>query len=276
MRQLMLRLIMQIRGQERLLDYKIHTSSQYFLCDNADAFRLSPNSANASSIEVDIDYLVQTTTKFFSMQFGPGIEAMQRSVQRCPKSRPPPIEFAQIFAPYIENQTAVIPRYLKSLHLSSTKPIFLFLVGFWEIGPDIPPDYLAMLLALKSKSTKILFIGTPTAYEVRPKERGVFQGRNNAMQAWIHAQQDPHYQFVDFDALAAAPLPKPPGPVGGDKHFMCRLYFSSWRTPPVHIARGVGVQIPNGYLDKVWVTDDGRCSDEMNRNLLQVIANAIV
>ena len=57
MRQFFLRLVMMMRGQQRLLDYHLHTHAQYFVCREADAFRLATGSSNTSRASVDMEYL---------------------------------------------------------------------------------------------------------------------------------------------------------------------------------------------------------------------------
>lgn len=49
MRQVYIRLVMMMRGQQRLLDYKILTNAQYLACPEADAFRIASVSANGSA-----------------------------------------------------------------------------------------------------------------------------------------------------------------------------------------------------------------------------------
>ena len=49
MRQVFLRLVMLIRGQQRLLDYKVLTNAQYLVCPEADAFRIASVSPNGSA-----------------------------------------------------------------------------------------------------------------------------------------------------------------------------------------------------------------------------------
>lgn len=40
---------MMMRGQQRLLDYHLHTHAQYSVCKEADVFRIATNSANLTA-----------------------------------------------------------------------------------------------------------------------------------------------------------------------------------------------------------------------------------
>jgi len=53
LRQAYLRLVMMMRGQERMLDYAVHTHAQYLACDEADAFRVSSDGFRVSRKEAE-------------------------------------------------------------------------------------------------------------------------------------------------------------------------------------------------------------------------------
>lgn len=57
MRQFFLRLVMMMRGQQRLLDYHLHTHAQYYVCSEVDVFRLARGSSNTSRASVDMEFL---------------------------------------------------------------------------------------------------------------------------------------------------------------------------------------------------------------------------
>lgn len=60
LRQAYLRLVMMMRGQERLLDYAIHTHAQYLTCDEADAFRISADAFRVVREEGDLPAMYQS------------------------------------------------------------------------------------------------------------------------------------------------------------------------------------------------------------------------
>ena len=63
MRQFFLRLVMMMRGQQRLLDYHLHTHAQYSICKEADVFRIATNSANLTEGAPNNDHLKVSTRK---------------------------------------------------------------------------------------------------------------------------------------------------------------------------------------------------------------------
>ena len=84
MRQLFLRLVMMMRGQERLLDYKLHNSNaQYLVCDDRDAFRISANSESGQSGSYNLTYLREKIPSFVKLEEGPGLAAAKTSMDLC-------------------------------------------------------------------------------------------------------------------------------------------------------------------------------------------------
>lgn len=61
MRQLFVRLVHMMRGARRVMDYHIHTSASYSICEQVDHFTMSPVNGNHSSVEafkkLDMAYL---------------------------------------------------------------------------------------------------------------------------------------------------------------------------------------------------------------------------
>jgi hypothetical protein len=270
-----------MRGQARLLDYHIHAFAQYAVCGEADAFRLSANSGNASSVVPNNDYLRSKVTTFFRTEIGPGRVAARGALAACSRS---PVEFNYMHSPRFKNQVNMVPRFMDA-QPAGAKPVLVLSVMYWEGGGAVPQEYLDMLLALRDRARKVFLVSVPTVRVVQAERAAEYRRRNAFMNGWVAEQGEP-FAWLDFETVARAPSP-PPG--GGDNnwHYMCSL---SWRLScaecdllQVDHANGVGAdgvtpapQIPQGDVERLHATEDGECADEMNRNLWQLVFNTLV
>lgn len=178
----------------------------------------------------------------------------------------------------------MVPYYLESLP-PGVKPIIFTSVAYWEENAVVPQDYLDMLSnELRYKAHKVFVISVPRIRVVLPERVDAYTVRNAFMRQWVEEQGEP-FVFVDFDTLAFSPH-TPPGGSNNNWHYMCSL---AWRLTCVACdllqvdhsdgkdAEGLPVaQIPQGNVERIHATEDGMCSDEMNRNMWQIVFNALV
>jgi hypothetical protein len=310
LRQAFLRLVLMLRGQHRLLDFAVHANSQYFTCDEADAFRISdvayriadPTDTSAHNPDMlnQTSYTESRMLPFFRMQQGPGRIATRQSLSRCSR---PPVELQYVFSPRFDQQATALRVYADSLLAGKTpfpatgklttpgrRPVVVVGIHYWEGLPEIPEDYLEALLNLKSKAKKIVVIGIATGYvpendDYQVRRKGYYHERNQFMKKWV-AEQGAPFLFVDYDVLSSQTLdPRPAGPMKNDKHWMCRLGWLLFDFPKLVVdnsssgVNAVGVpmhQVSRPLVEKIFVADDAQCADETNRNLWQLILNAIV
>jgi hypothetical protein len=253
----------------------------YAVCGEADFFRVSASSSNASSTDPNPDYLKFRIPPFFRADSGPGRAAARAALAACSRR---PVEFHYLHAPRWKNQVNMLPRYVDALP-PGAQPVVLAAVGYWESTAETPADYLAALEALRGRAARVFVVSVPTVRVVDDARRASYITRNAAMRAWTAAQGAP-FEFLDFEALASA-AHAPPGGADNNWHYMCS---TSWRVSCaycdlVRVDHGDGVdeatgallpQVPVGNLERVHATEDGACADEMNRNLWQVALNALV
>ena len=215
------------------------------------------------------------------MQMGPGLTAARESIDRCSRD---PVQLQYLALPSFDTQIEGLPVYLRGLKATAGKPVFVIAVGYWAKTPETPAKYLEILSSLRDKSSRIFIVNTATGYQPEDSRKQACLDRNAAMRVWVEAQGDPYY-YVDYDALSSASAPKPPHPITPDKHFMCALWWSPRKLPQVRFdasrqgkdAAGNPLpQIPVGSLSGIQVTSDGRCADETNRNLWQMILNTLI
>lgn len=69
--------------------------------------------------------------------------------------------------------------------------------------------------------------------------------------------------------------------MGTDTHFVCATVWHRTSKPSVQIGRAsqfseLEAQIPVGRMERLQMTTDGKCSDETNRNLWQMIFNVMI
>ncbi|KAH7623878.1 hypothetical protein NADE_008693 [Nannochloris sp. 'desiccata'] len=278
MRQLFLRLVMMMRGQERLLDYRLHTHAQYLLCDDRDAFRISANSKSGESGSYNITYLREKIPAFFGLKEGPGRAVAKKSLSLCSKK---PIEMHYVMAPSFGTQTPAIPKYQQVFKSPNVKPMYVINVGYWEGIDFVPAFYLQSLSLLRNKATKVFLVGIATGYKTADKRRDAYRRRNEQLKTWAQEQGAPFF-YVDYDSLTTTTSePKPAGPFGTDSHFMCGIVWHRRSKPTVRIGKAsqyteLEAQIPVGKMERIQMTRDGKCSDETNRNLWQMIFNVMI
>ena len=284
MRQFFLRLVMMMRGQQRLLDYHLHAHAQYEVCHEADVFRLSTASSNLTAGTPNNEHLKAKIPTFFSMSYGPGKVSGRAALQRCSRR---PAQFHYLHSPKWKNQASMIPVYMNSLP-AGVKPVILTSVGYWESNDTVPEGYLEAVAALKATALKVFIISPPTVRVPDEHRREVLKIRNEFMKQWVTDQGEP-FVFLDFDTMASAPT-IPPGGSLGNWHYMCSI---AWRISCngcdlVQVDHSDGVdpgsgeggyvaaQITQGQVERIHATDDGMCADEMNRNLWQVVFNTLL
>lgn len=108
------------------------------------------------------------------------------------------------------------------------------------------------------------------------------------MRDWTEKQGEP-FVFLDFDAVSQSQNP-PPGGSLTNWHYMCSV---SWvarcsSADPCdlinvdHSERSTDddgrpmPQIVSGIVERIHATEDGQCTDEMNRNLWQIVFNTLL
>ena len=282
MRQFFLRLVMMMRGQQRLLDYHLHAHAQYAVCHEADSFRISTSSSNITAGSPNNEHLKAKAASFFRMTNGPGRFAGRDALQRCSRK---PTEFHYMHSPKWKNQASILPEYFNNI-APGVRPVLLTSVGYWESSSTIPDYYLAALDALKDRARKIIVVGVPTVRVPTEERKEVLRVRNNFMKQWVQDRGEP-YAFLDFDALSVASHP-PPGGSLNNWHYMCSV---AWRIACttcdlVQVDHSEGFnelgervtppQILQGNIERIHATEDGMCVDEMNRNLWQVVFNILL
>jgi hypothetical protein len=283
MRQFFLRLVMMMRGQQRLLDYHLHAHAQYAVCHEADAFRISTSSSNISGVAPNNAYLQAKAPSFFRMGNGPGRYAGRNELLRCSRK---PTEFHYMHAPKWKDQASMLPAYFDSL-AAGVKPVLLTSVGYWEGRATIPDEYLDALDALKDRTRKVFVVSVPTVRVPTEERKQLLRERNIFMKNWVEQRGEP-YAFLDFDALSIA-AHAPPGGSEYNWHYMCSVV---WRIACaacdlVQIDHSDGFnsttgeritppQILQGNIERIHATEDGMCVDEMNRNLWQVVFNVLL
>ena len=65
----LLRLVMMLRGQKRLLDYHLHTNAHYVVCPEADVFRIQPGSASSRSERNQTEYYEGLTVRSSNIRY---------------------------------------------------------------------------------------------------------------------------------------------------------------------------------------------------------------
>lgn len=285
MRQLFLRIVMMMRGQQRLLDPHMQTHAQFAMCKEADAFRVL-NPANSSDPEAATsEGMISSIATFFPMYNGTGIDAARLSLARCSR-RPIHIDF--VWAPFFSHQANMIPKYLESLP-PGVKPIMISSVGYWENSYSQPPErYLDALAAAGPKARQVLMVSVPTV-KLRPldyeAERVVrFTKRNLYTQKWVKDHGEPFY-YVDFDTLSNAPVHPPTGG-GTDKHYICSVLWKRpcHGCPAVRLDHTDGTwidgelqpQMSDALVGSIHMSEDGRCTDETNRAVWSIVLNTVL
>jgi hypothetical protein len=289
MRQFFLRLVMMMRGQERLLDYHIRTHVQYHVCKEADSFRICSPTPDGSTGQESSQHLREVVTKgFFTMQNGAGLYNAKKALEKCEH---PPRELHYLSSPLFSSQGAILPLYLDSLPVG-VKPVIVAAVGYWENPLIAPEKYLRVLLETAERASKVVVVSVPTAKvstewksEDRPSQFHVITTRNKFMKEWVKEQQKTHpdkFIFLDFDAMSMAEN-RPPLPSGSDKHYICSIW---WQPPSCKTCKPVIIdekssfsrrpEIPQGNITRIQAPEDGMCTDETQRNAWQVLLNALI
>lgn len=72
MRQMYIKMVAMMRGQQRHLDYHIHTHAQYQVCREVDILRLAANNPTGVATTSEAKFLKDVVTAFFKSEIGPG------------------------------------------------------------------------------------------------------------------------------------------------------------------------------------------------------------
>lgn len=277
MRQLYIRLIHMMRGARRVLDYHIHTHATYNLCHEADRFRMSPvndfNSSIKSFKKLDLDYLQDTIPEFF--RYSPNVEPMML----CAK---PHATINYMHAPDYVLQRRYLTQYMDTALEQGRQVTLILSVGYWVWFPEVPHDYLDFLESLSKRAAKVVVLSIPTVHVTAhtgkqgPALLHAYRSRNLIMKAWVKDRPTgSNIRFVDFDAMSNS-INAPPICAGENWHYQCFLTWPAWSNKIALTDTET-----NWFRDRVYraplvglyMTEDGQCADEMNRNVWQVIFN---
>lgn len=220
------------------------------------------------------------------MEKGPGLTAARTSLNRCSR---PPVQLSYVYAAEWEHQLISVPLYLDALPSSNVKPVVVLGVGYWEGDPQSPQAYMELLRSLRARASRVFLVGIATEYVLEVEEKHIkrkkaYLSRNDELRQFAHQEGWP-FEYVDFDALATAPEPRPAGPLRADKHYMCRIGWNLETTSKVKLdtsANGADAdgnplhEMVDAKTERLVTTADGLCADETNRNLWQMILNALV
>lgn len=266
-----LRMVAMMRGQSRLVDYRIHTHAQYQVCREVDFLRLAANNPSGAASSFDARFLKDIVPAFFKMEVGPGQADAKRVLQECSHH---PVEINYLQAPLWNAQTEMLLRYCNAT-TNGRRPVVVTSVGFWQPGETVPDTYLQALQSLKDKALRVFYVGVPTSAVQNPDTHTALQARNERMRKWIESRGQP-YSYVDFEALVGAEN-APKGTLES-KHFACWMEWrkGSPRFPTGASGNPAGAGQLTGRVERIYTDADGACSDEMNRNLWQVILNALL
>jgi hypothetical protein len=270
-RQLFLRLVAMLRGQPRLVDFHIHTHAQYQLCREVDFFRIAAPNPRGSAAPSDARFLKSVNPAFFDLKVGPGQADARRVLSECTH---PPLRIDFVQAPMWAAQTEAIRRYAKGLR-SGQRPVIVLSVGLWQQGGEPPETFLEALQALRNSTNpiRVFYVGTPTSNVVDTSRRQQLEARNAKIKEWMESQGHP-FAWVDFDALASAD--GAPRGTRGSKHYGCWLEWQNASFPLGASGNPPGSAQATGVLGRVHTDLSGQCSDEMNRNLMEVILNGLI
>ena len=269
MRQFYLRMVAMMRGQQRILDYHVHTHSQYQVCREVDFLRLAANNPLGVASPSDSKFLKAQVPAFFNMEVGPGQADAKRVLSECSH---PPLEFNYLQAPLWTAQQEVLDRFLGGVR-EDHRPTVILSVGFWQPGDSIPLTYLQTLETLKDTALRVVYVGVPVSNVLDEARRKQLGTRNDRIRRWID-RQGPPFSYVDFDAMVSAP--NAPNGTSGSKHFACWAQWKSARFPKGAAGNPAGSGQLTAKVERVHTDLQGTCADEMNRNLWQVILNGLL
>ena len=269
MRQLYLRMVAMMRGQQRLLDYHVHTHAQYKVCREVDFLRLAANNPTGVASPSDTKFLKAQIPAFFKGAVGPGQADSKRVLSECSH---PPIEMNYMQAPLWSAQTEVLGRYFSGL-VQSHKPVVVISVGFWQPGAAVPLQYLRTLESLRDSALRVVYVGVPVSSVFDSTRREQLAARNERMRRWVE-RQGPPFSFVDFDAMVSAP--GAPNGTLGSKHFTCWAEWKTAKFPASAAGNPAGTGQMEARVLRLHTDVLGTCADEMNRNLWQVILNGLL
>lgn len=270
MRQMYLRLVGMMRGQQRTLDWHLHTHAQYRVCRETDFLRLAANNPSGAASPSDALFLKGQVPAFFKNSVGPGQADAKRVLSECSH---PPLEFNYLQAPLWSAQADMLDRYFGGL-APGHRPVVIMSVGFWQSGPRVPVSYLRLLHSLRDTALRVVYVGVPVSRVLDPERRDALAARNERMRRWA-ARQGPPFSFVDFDAMVKAP--GAPNSTVGSKHFACWVEWEAARFPAGAAGNPAGSAQVEGKVRRLHVDrSTGSCADELNRSLLQVILNGLL
>lgn len=269
MRQLFLRMVAMMRGQQRVLDYHVHTHAQYQVCREVDFLRLAANNPLGVASPSDSKFLKAQVPAFFKMEVGPGQADAKRVLSECSY---PPLEMNYLQAPLWTAQHEVLSRFIEGLE-EGHRPTIIISVGFWQPGDSIPVQYLKTLETLKDVALRVVYVGVPVSNVLDERRRKQLATRNERIKQWIDRQGKP-YSYVDFDAMVSAP--NAPNGTSGSKHFTCWAQWKIAKFPRGAAGNPAGSGQLTVKVERLHTDLEGTCADEMNRNLWQVILNGLL
>lgn len=267
MRQLFVRLTHILRGQERVVDFKIHTHASYATCDEVDNFLVSP--AYTPSLTADKDKQFRGVDTFFHLQNISSEETWSTCSDR-------PMQVNYLFGSTFRQQERNIQRYASSGFQKGSQVDVIISVMFWTHAWETPQEWLDAISVLKSQSfvRKVFLLGIPTARvsPSYPEYVKAYQNRNRMMREWV-ANQTEGAAYIDFDVLSTAP--NTPGACDKkNKHYACHLRYAD--KPNLNSSSGEKrfyEPVHETPLSGLYGSEDGECYDDMNAAVWQLYFN---
>jgi len=264
LRQLFVRLLHLMRGQERVVDYKIHTHASYATCDAADSFVVAP--AYNDGLGANKDKQFYSVNSFF---LGHNVTSDPRWSD-CSQQ---PMQVHYMFGSTFRQQVRNLERYSKDGWEPTTKIDVVISVMFWTHEWETPAEWLDALAALKAQKfvRRLFLLGIPTARvdPTKPDYVKAYQNRNHMMREWV-ANQTSGAHYIDFDVLSTSDG-IPGACTGGNKHYACHLRYTykDGNTTDSHF-RDPFMQVP---LNALYSSEDGECFDDVNAAVWQMYFN---
>lgn len=237
-----------------------------------DMLRIASPNPDGGASSTDSAFLKSIIPSFFQMDIGPGKADGRRILSECTHA-PLRIDFIQ--APNWTAQQDAMKRYLHGLKRGE-KLVLILSVGLWEES-DLPPDqYMDMLdeLSKSDYALRTFFVGAPSSKVINSTRRRGLEQRNKELSKWI-GRQGSKMSWVDLDALVRADG----APLGtrGSKHFGCWLEWEGEAKFPTRASGNPAGSVQfTAKATKLHDDIEAQCADEMDRNIMQIILNALI
>jgi len=235
------------------------------------------NTSVESFKKLDMDYLQESIPELFHY------DSMEKAMLACAE---PHVNMNYMHAPDFELQEQLLRRYMASVAAAGKeRSLTLVLsVGYWVWTPEVPQTYLNYLEELAERVHRIVVLSIPTVHTLAhtgkqgPTLLHAYRSRNLFMKEWVLKQNSTQIAFLDFDNMSLS-RHAPPICVGENWHYQC---FLTWPASSNKLA--LNDKETNYFRDRVYgaplvglyMTEDGQCFDEMNRNVWQIIFNLII